>query len=197
MNGYAFGSPRAGVAYIPWIFACLGRTTTSWSGPSRLAVRWRRWSGTASHRAAVTPKMLWKHLQLPSDTQIRLGECSEDVPAPWSLHRQFRVPCSNLIMIKLGAHQIQASAPASSSRTVSGYAAKSSMMMTLSFGLLVTLSGRLRRDSTATEVMDGLFRHWWRVSEPTKPVAPANITFIAQSSSGVEGNKRSFADWRS
>jgi hypothetical protein len=90
-------------------------------------------------------------------------------------------------MIELGAHQIQASAPASSSRTVSGYVAKSSMMMTLSFGLLVTLSGRLRRDSTATEVMDGLFRHWWRVSEPIKPVAPANITFIAQSSSGWRG----------
>jgi hypothetical protein len=87
-------------------------------------------------------------------------------------------------MIKLGAHQIQASAPASSSRTVSGYAVKSFMMMTLSFGLPVTLSGRLRRDSTTTEVMDGLFRHWRRVSEPIKPVVPLSITFIAQSSSG-------------
>lgn len=53
---------------------------------------------------------------------------------------------------------------------------KSFIMITLSFGSLVTASGRLRRDRATTEVMDGLFRHWRRVSEPMKPVAPLSIT---------------------
>lgn len=80
--------------------------------------------------------------------------------------------------VDVGSHQMQASAPASSRNTVSGYTLKSFMMMTLTRGLLVTASGRFRRDNTTTEVMDGLFRHCWRTSEPMKPVAPLKITFI-------------------
>lgn len=83
---------------------------------------------------------------------------------------------------------MQASVPESSCKTLSGYNVKSFIMMTLSFGSLVTASGRLRRDRATTEVMDGLFRHWRRVSEPMKPVAPLSITFMARLRSVSNGN---------
>jgi hypothetical protein len=80
--------------------------------------------------------------------------------------------------VDVGPHQMQASAPASSRNTASGYTLKSFMMMTLTLGLLATASGRFRRDNTTTEVKDGLFSHCQRTSEPMKPVAPLKITFI-------------------
>jgi hypothetical protein len=82
---------------------------------------------------------------------------------------------------------MHASVPASSLKTVSEYAVKSSMMITLSFGLLVTTSGRFRRDKATTEVIDELFRHCWSASEPMKPVAPLNIIFIVELS--LDGNE--------
>ena len=78
-------------------------------------------------------------------------------------------------------HQIQASAPFSSSFTVSEYAPKSSQTTDLNVAVVpAAFSGGAvsRRARATTEVMDRCRRAWLTSSVPTKPVAPAMMSFI-------------------
>jgi len=56
---------------------------------------------------------------------------------------------------------------------------KSERMITLTFGSLVTESGRARRVIQIRDVIEGWARAWLRTSLPMKPVEPVSITFIA------------------
>src|ERR1700761_3520814 len=75
-------------------------------------------------------------------------------------------------------YHMQASAPAISSKTGSGYDTKSFMITTFNFRSLLTESGSWRRESGATDVIVGFRRHCERTSLPIKPVQPVRMNFI-------------------
>jgi hypothetical protein len=52
------------------------------------------------------------------------------------------------------------------------------MMITVSLVWLASAPGRARRERTTIDVKAGARKHWWRISEPMKPVAPARMSFI-------------------
>jgi hypothetical protein len=76
------------------------------------------------------------------------------------------------------AYQIHASAPSSWLSTSAGYTVKSFMMITVSLVWLASATGRARRERTMIDVKAGARKHWRRISEPMKPVAPARMSFI-------------------
>lgn len=74
-------------------------------------------------------------------------------------------------------YHIQASAPASSSSTESGYWVKLFIIITFSLGSLISFDSS-RRDSTTASVIAGFLRHCAKISPPMKPVLPVRMIFI-------------------
>jgi hypothetical protein len=92
MNGYAFTAAWWSDVHA-LVFASLGQTTTSWTGPSRTTVRSNE-AELLPHRAAVAPFTAAIRHSNPTWRVLR-GR-----PRPLNLHHQFGAPCSNLARVK-------------------------------------------------------------------------------------------------